>query len=142
VSAPRPDAAVAAAEGAFRRERTAVLATLIRQLGDLQLAEDAVQDAFVAAVATWPRDGVPANPAAWITTAARRRAIDRLRRGRAQADRAERIAELARLDAQEHEGEEPQSAVEDDRLRLIFTCCHPALSLPARTALTLRMLGG
>jgi RNA polymerase sigma-70 factor (ECF subfamily) len=142
VSSPRPDAAVAAAEGAFRRERTAVLATLIRQLGDLQLAEDAVQDAFVAAVATWPRDGVPANPAAWITTAARRRAIDRLRRGRAQADRAERIAELARLDAQEHEGEEPESAVEDDRLRLIFTCCHPALSLPARTALTLRMLGG
>ena len=142
MSTPRPDAAVAAAEGAFRRERTAVLATLIRQLGDLQLAEDAVQDAFVAAVATWPRDGVPANPAAWITTAARRRAIDRLRRGRAQADRAERIAELARLDAQEHEGEEPESAVEDDRLRLIFTCCHPALSLPARTALTLRMLGG
>ena len=81
MSGPRPDAAVAAAEGAFRRERAAVLATLIRQLGDLQLAEDAVQDAFVAAVATWPRDGVPANPAAWITTAARRRAIDRLRRG-------------------------------------------------------------
>ncbi len=139
---PRPEGPTAAAERAFRRERTAVLATLIRQLGDLQLAEDALQDAFVAAVATWPRDGVPSNPAAWLTTTARRRAIDRLRRGRAQADRADRIAELARIDAQEHEADAPESAVEDDRLRLMFTCCHPALALPARTALTLRMLGG
>jgi RNA polymerase sigma-70 factor (ECF subfamily) len=93
-------------------------------------------------MATWPRDGVPENPAAWITTTARRRAIDRLRRGRSQADRADRVAELARLDAQEHEPDEPESVLEDDRLRLIFTCCHPALALPARTALTLRMLGG
>jgi RNA polymerase sigma-70 factor, ECF subfamily len=133
----------AAAERAFREERAGVLAILIRQVGDFQLAEDAVQDAFAAAVATWPRDGVPSNPAAWITTAARRRAIDRLRRTRSLADRTDRLAELARLDAQEHPGDgELESGISDDRLRLIFTCCHPALGLPARTALTLRMLGG
>jgi RNA polymerase sigma-70 factor (ECF subfamily) len=129
---------------AFRDERAIVLATLIRQAGDFQLAEDAVQDAFEAAVTAWRRDGVPANPGAWITTAARRRAIDRLRRDRSVRDRAERLAELTRLDIQ-HE-EEPsmddESAIVDDRLRLIFTCCHPALSQPARVALTLRTLGG
>ena len=84
---------------------------LIRQVGDFQLAEDAVQDAFAAAVATWPRDGVPANPAAWITTAARRRAIDRLRRTRSLADRTDRLGELARLDSQEHAGSVDESAV-------------------------------
>jgi RNA polymerase sigma-70 factor, ECF subfamily len=134
----------AAVELAFREERAAVLAALIRHVGDFQLAEDAVQDAFAAAVATWPRDGVPANRGAWLTTAARRRAIDRLRRTRSLADRADRLAELARLDAQEHrpDAAAEESAVEDDRLRLIFTCCHPALALAARVALTLRMLGG
>jgi RNA polymerase sigma-70 factor, ECF subfamily len=132
-----------AVERAFREERAAVLATLIRHVGDFQLAEDAVQDAFAAAVATWPRDGVPANPAAWLTTAARRKAIDRLRRNRSIADRTERLAELARLDAHEDDPDMPdESALGDDRLRLIFTCCHPALALPARVALTLRMLGG
>jgi RNA polymerase sigma-70 factor, ECF subfamily len=129
---------------AFRDERAIVLATLIRQAGDFQLAEDAVQDAFEAAVTAWRRDGVPANPGAWITAAARRRAIDRLRRDRSAADRAERLADLTRLDAQ-HE-EEPsmddESSIIDDRLRLIFTCCHPALEMPARVALTLRALGG
>jgi RNA polymerase sigma-70 factor (ECF subfamily) len=134
--------AAATAARAFREERGAVLATLIRHLGDFQLAEDAVQDAFAAAVATWPRDGVPANPGAWITVTARRKAIDRLRRERATADRTERLAELARLDAQAHRPDEEESAVADDRLRLIFTCCHPALALPARTALTLKSLGG
>jgi RNA polymerase sigma-70 factor (ECF subfamily) len=128
---------------AFREERAIVLATLIRQAGDFQLAEDAVQDAFEAAVAQWRRDGVPANPGAWITTAARRRAIDRLRRDRSVADRAERLAELTRLDSRH---EEPpmneESTIVDDRLRLIFTCCHPALEMPARVALTLRALGG
>ena len=132
----------AAVERAFREERAGVLATLIRHVGDFQLAEDAVQDAFAAAVATWPRDGVPDNPAAWITAAARRRALDRLRRSRSLADRTDRLAELARLDAAEHAPEAEESAVEDDRLRLMFTCCHPALALPARVALTLRMLGG
>jgi RNA polymerase sigma-70 factor (ECF subfamily) len=129
-------------ERAFREERAGVLATLIRHVGDFQLAEDAVQDAFAAAVATWPRDGVPANPGAWITVTARRRAIDRLRRDRSIADRTDRLAELARLDAQEHPSVTDESTVGDDRLRLIFTCCHPALALPARVALTLRMLGG
>jgi RNA polymerase sigma-70 factor, ECF subfamily len=129
---------------AFRDERAIVLATLIRQAGDFQLAEDAVQDAFEAAVTQWRRDGVPANPGAWITTAARRRAIDRLRRDRSVADRAERLAELTRLDAQEHEEStmNDESTIVDDRLRLIFTCCHPALEMPARVALTLRALGG
>ena len=139
VVSPDPAAAV---ERAFREEQGAVVATLIRQLGDFQLAEDAVQEAFAAAVARWGADGVPANPGAWITVTARRKAIDRLRRERASADRVERLTELARLDAQEHRPEADSSAVEDDRLRLIFTCCHPALAMPARVALTLRLLGG
>ena len=132
----------AAVDRVFREERAAVLATLIRHVGDFQLAEDAVQDAFAAAVASWPRDGVPANPGAWISVAARRRAIDRLRRGRALLDRADRLAELARLDTQENPSTAERSAIGDDRLRLIFTCCHPALAPPARVALTLRLLGG
>jgi RNA polymerase sigma-70 factor (ECF subfamily) len=132
----------AAVERAFREERARVLATLIRHVGDFQLAEDAVQDAFAAAVATWPRDGVPDQPRAWITVTARRRAIDRLRRARATADRTTRLAELARLDAQEHRPDADDGSVTDDRLRLIFTCCHPALAMPARVALTLRTLGG
>jgi RNA polymerase sigma-70 factor, ECF subfamily len=129
---------------AFRDERAIVLATLIRQAGDFQLAEDAVQDAFEAAVTAWRRDGVPAKPGAWITTAARRRAIDRLRRDRSVRDRAERLAELTRLDTQQEEEPpmEDESSIVDDRLRLIFTCCHPALAMPARVALTLRALGG
>jgi len=131
-----------AIERAFREERAAVLATLIRHVGDFQLAEDAVQDAFAAAVATWPRDGVPSNPGAWITTAARRRAIDRLRRTRSLADRTDRLAQLARLDSQEHPSVSEDSLLADDRLRLIFTCCHPSLAMPGRVALTLRMLGG
>jgi RNA polymerase sigma-70 factor, ECF subfamily len=138
------DPVSAAVARTFRDERAIVLATLIRQAGDFQLAEDAVQDAFEAAVTAWRRDGVPANPGAWITTAARRRAIDRLRRNRSVADRAERLAELRHVDTQ-HE-EEPtmddESTIVDDRLRLIFTCCHPALEIPARVALTLRALGG
>jgi RNA polymerase sigma-70 factor, ECF subfamily len=129
-------------ERAFRDSWGTVLATLIGYVGDVQLAEEAVQDAFVAAVATWPRDGVPDNPAAWLTTAARRRATDRLRRDRSQADRAAQLAALARLDEQEHPAPAPDTAVTDDRLRLIFTCCHPALDPAARVALTLRTLGG
>jgi RNA polymerase sigma-70 factor, ECF subfamily len=134
----------AAAERAFREEGPAVLATLIRHVGDFQLAEDALQDAFAAAVASWPRDGVPAKPAAWITVTARRRAIDRLRRDRTLADRTERLGELAERSstADRSEDEDEDGAVVDDRLRLMFTCCHPALSLEARVALTLRMLGG
>ena len=137
------DPVSAAIARAFREERAIVLATLIRQAGDFQLAEDAVQDAFEAAVTVWRRDGIPANPGAWITTAARRRAIDRLRRNRSVRDRAERLAELSRLDTEHEEPSmEDESTIVDDRLRLIFTCCHPALEMPARVALTLRALGG
>jgi RNA polymerase sigma-70 factor (ECF subfamily) len=136
------DPVSAAVARAFRDERAIVLATLIRQVGDFQLAEDAVQDAFEAAVTVWRRDGVPANPGAWITTAARRRAIDRLRRNRSVADRAERLAELTRLDQNEEPSMNDESTIVDDRLRLIFTCCHPALEMSARVALTLRALGG
>jgi RNA polymerase sigma-70 factor, ECF subfamily len=139
---------------AFREEGPAILATLIRQVGDFGLAEDALQDAFAAAVATWPRDGVPARPGAWITTTARRRAIDRLRRDRGLADRVERLAARAArdtaatteaLDALFQEDDDvpaPGDAIADDRLRLLFTCCHPALALEARVALTVKTLGG
>jgi RNA polymerase sigma-70 factor, ECF subfamily len=137
-----PDDPAATVERAFRDERAAVLATLIRHVGDFQLAEDAVQDAFAAAVASWPRDGVPSNPGAWITVAARRRAIDRLRRDRSRADRTDRLAELTRQESQEHMPDPDDSGIEDDRLRLMFTCCHPALALQTRVALTLRTLGG
>jgi len=133
---------VNAVERAFREEGPAVLATLIRHVGDIGLAEDALQDAFAAAVATWPRDGVPASPGAWITTTARRKAIDRLRRDRAVADRVERLRVLAERDAAAAPEEPEGSAVDDDRLRLIFTCCHPALARDAQVALTLRLLGG
>jgi RNA polymerase sigma-70 factor (ECF subfamily) len=132
----------ATVERAFREGRPAVLASLIRHVGDFQLAEDAVQDAFASAVVAWPREGVPDNPKAWITVTARRKAIDRLRRERATADRTSRLAELARLDAQEHRPTADDGAVTDDRLRLIFTCCHPALAMSARVALTLKTLGG
>jgi RNA polymerase sigma-70 factor (ECF subfamily) len=131
----------AAVEAAFREERAAVLATLIRQVGDFQLAEDALQDAFAAAIATWERDGVPQRPGAWITTTARRKAIDRLRRDRVLADRVERLGHLAELETAAP-GDDESSAVSDDRLRLMFTCCHPALAIGARVALTLRSLGG
>ena len=142
------DAVAAAIQAAYREDRGAVLATLIRQVGDFQLAEDAIQDAFESALSSWRRDGVPDRPAAWLTVAARRKAIDRIRRGRSVAGRAERLGELMVLEGQETEAEpevsevSEASAIDDDRLRLIFTCCHPALDLAAREALTLRTLGG
>jgi RNA polymerase sigma-70 factor (ECF subfamily) len=113
-------------------------------LGDLDLAEEAVQDAYAIALERWPRDGAPANPAAWIVTAARNRAVDRLRSERRSAARAEAMARLGALGGGdgEEEGEEPVSPIADERLRLIFTCCHPALAPEARVALTLRLLGG
>jgi RNA polymerase sigma-70 factor (ECF subfamily) len=131
-----------AVEQAFRSERAAILATLIRHVGDFQIAEDAVQDAFAAAVEAWRRDGVPQVPAAWITVTARRKAIDRLRRDRSLAHRAERLAELMDLDSQVQPEPTEEPTIDDDRLRLIFTCCHPALDLPTQVALTLRVVGG
>jgi RNA polymerase sigma-70 factor (ECF subfamily) len=132
-----------AVERAFREESGRVLATLIRHLGgDFELAEDALQDALAQALRTWPRDGVPQNPGAWMTVTARRRAIDRIRRERALADRVESLRILMDLEQNAEPDPESDSAVPDDRLRLIFTCCHPALALEARVALTLRTLGG
>jgi RNA polymerase sigma-70 factor, ECF subfamily len=117
------------------------VATLIRVVGDFDLAEEAVQDAFAVALERWPRDGVPDNPGAWITTTARNRAIDRLRRERRLAEKREALARLEALrTTPEHTVDD--STISDDRLRLIFTCCHPALSLDAQVALTLRTLGG
>ncbi|SCG45876.1 RNA polymerase sigma factor [Micromonospora halophytica] len=124
-------------ERVFRAEYGRAVAVLVRLLGDIGLAEEAVQDAFTEAVRRWPVDGPPPAPAGWIITTARNRAIDRLRR---EASRADRHAQAALLHAQEPPAEE--GPVRDDRLRLIFTCCHPALAPAARVALTLRLLGG
>jgi RNA polymerase sigma-70 factor (ECF subfamily) len=112
---------------------------LIRILGDFDLAEEVVQEAFVAALERWPRDGVPQNPVAWIVRTARNRAIDRLRRERVHT---EKLRELERLMPGEPEEETTDSSLPDDRLRLFFTCCHPALATETRVALTLRTLGG
>jgi RNA polymerase sigma-70 factor, ECF subfamily len=125
----------------FREEFGQVLATLIRQTGDFSIAEEAVQDAFAAALQDWPKRGVPTNPGAWITTTARHKAIDRLRReaaGLQKQIQVQALTELLRDDPMDI----PDSTIPDDRLRLIFTCCHPALSPEARVALTLRTLGG
>jgi RNA polymerase sigma factor (sigma-70 family) len=118
-----------------RVEGTRILATLIRTLGDVGLAEDAVQEATIAALGAWPVTGVPPQPRAWLTVTARRKAIDILRRERVRADK-ERLADLHREDVP------PEHVVADDLLRLIFTCCHPALSPPTRVALALRTLCG
>lgn len=131
-----PAAAVARA---FRDEWGRVVATLIRVTGDWDLAEECAQDAFARATETWPRDGVPRNPGAWLTTTARNRAIDRIRRARTNDAKLREVATVAPTD-------EPamldESGVQDDRLRLIFTCCHPALATEAQVALTLRTLTG
>ena len=124
----------------FRAEHGRAVAVLTRVFGDLEIAEDAVQDAFAAAVEKWAESGVPPSPAGWIITTARNRAIDRLRRESARADKQAQAAQTALLHAQDEP--EEVGAVDDDRLRLIFTCCHPALALNVRVALTLRMLGG
>jgi RNA polymerase sigma-70 factor (ECF subfamily) len=125
-------------ERVFREEYGRAVASLVRFCGDIDLAEEVVQDAFNVALQRWPSDGVPPSPAGWIITTARNRAIDRLRR---EGSRAERQAEAVRL--QNAGGRDVQEgAVEDDRLRLIFTCCHPALAPAAQVALTLRLVGG
>jgi RNA polymerase sigma-70 factor, ECF subfamily len=121
----------------FRREYGRVVATLVGAFRDIDLAEEAVQDAFVVASRTWPERGIPPNPGGWITTTARRRAIDRLRR---ESRRDERHAEAGRLRGPDDPGGE--AFMHDDRLRLIFTCCHPSLASQAQVALTLRLLGG
>ncbi|MDJ0925479.1 MAG: RNA polymerase sigma factor [Acidimicrobiia bacterium] len=129
-------------ERVFRNEYGRVVASLIRQVGDFELAEDAVQDAVTSALTAWPETGVPRNPGAWLTTTARRKAIDRIRR---QANYEKKLAQLEYQTRQEEladKGEDVDSQVRDDQLRLIFTCCHPALALEAQVALTLKTLGG
>jgi RNA polymerase sigma-70 factor (ECF subfamily) len=133
---PRPLSA-AQIDRVFRAEYGRAVAVLVRMLGDIDLAEDAVQDAFATALRRWPSDGLPPSPAGWIITTARNRAIDHLRR---EATREQRHAQAALLDPPDQPVEE--DAVRDDQLRLIFTCCHPALAPAARVALTLRLLGG
>jgi RNA polymerase sigma-70 factor, ECF subfamily len=132
---PLPDEAAIAR--VFRHEFGRAVATLARVFGDIDVAEDAVQEAFVVAARKWPESGMPPNPGGWITTTARRRAIDRLRR---EARRSERYAQAALLHDRDEGGVE--AFMHDDRLRLIFTCCHPALATHAQIALTLRLLGG
>jgi RNA polymerase sigma-70 factor, ECF subfamily len=132
--------AVSAAEidRVFREEQGRAIAVLVRRFGDIDVAEEAVQDAFAEAVRRWPSTGLPPSPPGWIITTARNRAIDRLRREAARADKQAQAALV-------HAPDEPpveEGPVRDDRLRLIFTCCHPALAVPAQVALTLRLLGG
>jgi RNA polymerase sigma-70 factor (ECF subfamily) len=124
-------------ERVFREEYGRAVAVLVRHFGDIDVAEEAVQDAFTVAVQRWPAAGLPPSPAGWIITTARNRAIDRLRR---EASREDRHAQAALLHARDEPAEE--DAVRDDRLRLIFTCCHPALAASVQVALTLRLLGG
>ncbi|MEO3820293.1 RNA polymerase sigma factor [Plantactinospora sp. B24E8] len=134
----------------FRAEYGRAVAVLVRVLGDITLAEDAVQDAFVTALRQWPEQGPPPSPAGWIITTARNRAVDRLRReaaGHRAVDRLHRetVGSVSHLDDPPYVDDPPpaeEGPVRDDRLRLIFTCCHPALSPAAQVALTLRLLGG
>jgi RNA polymerase sigma-70 factor (ECF subfamily) len=132
-----PALAASEIERVFREEHGRAVAVLVRVFGDIDVAEEAVQDAFTAAVQRWPATGLPPSPAGWIITTARNRAIDRLRR---EASREDRHAQAALLHARSEPAEE--GAVSDDRLRLIFTCCHPALGTGVQVALTLRLLGG
>ncbi len=129
--------ATAQIEATFREEHGRVLAALISQVGDFALAEDALQDALVNALERWAIDGVPRNPGAWLMTVAKRRAIDRLRRAATQERHAPVLDELADQDEPEMDDSLP-----DERLKLMFTCCHPALALEAQVALTLHTLGG
>ena len=128
----------ATVEQVFREEWGNAVGILTRAIGDLELAEDAVQDAFTTALERWPRDGSPRNPGAWIVTTARNRAIDRIRRDRVYREKTELLARLEELP----EDADEMSHIPDERLALIFTCCHPALATEARVALTLREVGG
>jgi RNA polymerase sigma-70 factor, ECF subfamily len=128
-------------EAVYRQEHGRVLAALISQLGDFELAEDALQDALVAALQSWTREGVPRNPGAWLTTAAKRRAIDRIRRDSTAARNQDNlIAEMPTVHTDDISEDEVE--IPDERLKLMFTCCHPALAQEAQVALTLRTLGG
>jgi RNA polymerase sigma-70 factor (ECF subfamily) len=136
-----PGVAAAALERAYREEWTAIVATLARRLGDLQAAEDAVSEAFAVAARVWQHDGVPPKPGAWLTVTAWRKAVDQLR-AQQHVSKAG-LSPLISADAAEHEGADPEVVtMEDDRLGLIFACCHPALAPEVRVALTLRYVAG
>ena len=127
----------AAITQAHHQEWARVVASLARRFGDLDIAEEAAAEAFATAVERWPADGVPPNPGAWLTTTANRKAIDRIRRENKRDDKQKEAQVLY-----DEDPPEPLGAIDDDRLRLIFTCCHPALAMETRMALTLRMAGG
>jgi RNA polymerase sigma-70 factor (ECF subfamily) len=138
-----PNAVEAVITGAFREEWGQVVATVIRLTGDWDLAEECAQDAFARAAERWPRDGIPRRPGAWLTTVARHRALDAVRRARLGAGKLEEVATMgAAGDPAGVGGDEGDAQVPDDRLGLMFTCCHPALSFEAQVALTLRTLAG
>lgn len=137
--APHPDAAAAAIARLVPADTTRAVAILTRLAGDIDLAEDAVQDALAAALAHWPSAGVPPSPAGWLVTTAKRKLIDRLRR---ESSREARHVEAAALEASGRDGSDDAGVIDDDRLRMLFTCCHPALALQVRVALTLRLVGG
>ena len=132
------DLPVAEIERIFREQHGRAVSVLIRKFRDIDMAEEAVQEAFLEAVQRWPTAGLPPSPAGWIITTARNRAIDRMRRERTRDDRHRQAADMLAPDDEPEE----ETAVPDDRLRLIFTCCHPALATAAQVALTLRLLGG
>jgi RNA polymerase sigma-70 factor (ECF subfamily) len=137
-----PDPARAALVRLVRDEGRRVLATLVRHTGDLQLAEDAVQDAVVRALAAWPRTGVPPQPRAWLTLTARNRAVDIARREAARAGKEAEALAVAQLSALGPPDDEPPEVLRDDQLRLVFTCCHPALAVETQVALALHTLCG
>src|SRR5262249_15933964 len=134
----------AAAESLFRQESGRIIASLIRAAGSFDRAEEAMQEAFTSALAAWPVKGIPENPAAWIIPAARRKLIDAGGRERTRRDKADALKYELESSGSSPRAEPEETAMDfpDDRLRLIFTCCHPALNVPAQIALTLRTLGG
>ena len=129
-------------DATYRDHGSQILATLIRAVGDFELAEDAFQDALTEAIEQWPERGIPANPAGWLATTARRRSIDRIRRSAKLRQKQATLDYLAQLEASPDEASKLDDEIADERLRLIFTCCHPALPLEAQIALTLRTVGG
>lgn len=131
-----------AVEKAFRDSYSLVVSSLSKQLRDIDLAEEAIQDAFTEALRSWPGSGVPGNPGGWIMTVARRRAIDRIRRAKTYAHKQEILASLERVESDRSAAPTGGPALVDDRLQMIFACCHPSLAVDKQIALTLRTLGG